>query len=181
MELGMRNTLSLFGDAGYTGFGVGGHFRIKLGNRLNTEWFADYIKTDIGGLGMRTDGHIGWSVMYYPFCNNTTKGHFTPYILAGHCFDYTQVKQYGLYYTSSPQERWSSAVHAGLGAHYWLSDRFNLSLAGQYMIHLGKDINTNVNTYNGKEEISIQKGEVGLEGHLLVSLSVNVLVGKLWK
>ena len=34
---------SAFSDDGYTGMGVGGQFRLKLGSRLNSDWFADYI------------------------------------------------------------------------------------------------------------------------------------------
>src|SRR6478735_6549663 len=64
-ELGMRNTLSLFGNTGTFGYGTGGHFRLMLAKNLNTEWFADYITTDLYNMGKRVDGHIGWSVMFY--------------------------------------------------------------------------------------------------------------------
>ena len=46
LELGMRNTLSLFENDGHTGIGVGGQFRLWVSKKLNTEWYADYIKTD---------------------------------------------------------------------------------------------------------------------------------------
>src|SRR6476620_6775233 len=90
-QLGVRNTVSAFSDDGATGFGYGGQFRIRVLSRVNTDWFADYITTDIAGLARREDLHIGWSVLTYPFNYQTTKGKVTPYILAGHCFDYTKV------------------------------------------------------------------------------------------
>src|SRR5687768_5434172 len=80
-ELGMRNTLSLFGNDGTFGFGTGGQFRLMLGKKLNTEWFADYIQTDLYNMGKRTDAHIGWSVMFY-MLNEPKK--FDPYLIAGH-------------------------------------------------------------------------------------------------
>ncbi|HEY1040891.1 MAG TPA: hypothetical protein VGF30_15860, partial [Bacteroidia bacterium] len=64
-SLGVRNTTSLFTDAGSPGTGFGGQFRIRMGKRVNTDWFADYLTTDLDGLGYRRDGHIGWSVLFY--------------------------------------------------------------------------------------------------------------------
>jgi hypothetical protein len=90
-QLGVRNTMSAFSDAGATGFGYGGQFRIRITRQINTDWFADYITTDISGIARRVDEHIGWSVLAYPFNSETKKGKITPYILAGHCFDYTKV------------------------------------------------------------------------------------------
>ena len=90
-SLGMRNTLSVFTDAQSVGMGSGGGFRIRLSKLINTEWFADYISTDIQGLGYRRDAHIGWSVLFYLSKNPLTAGKVTAYILAGHCFDYTEV------------------------------------------------------------------------------------------
>lgn len=46
-SLGMRSTLSLFGDHGKTGIGTGGQFRIRVHKNINTDWFTDYITTDI--------------------------------------------------------------------------------------------------------------------------------------
>ncbi|UPT65586.1 MAG: hypothetical protein M0D57_13700 [Sphingobacteriales bacterium JAD_PAG50586_3] len=52
LTLGVRNTISMFngGNIGYTGLGVGGHFRIPITPRINTEWYGDYISSDLGGL-----------------------------------------------------------------------------------------------------------------------------------
>jgi hypothetical protein len=184
LMLGMRTTMSAFSDDGATGRGVGGQFRIKFGSRLNSDWYLDYITTDIAGLAKRTDYHIGWSVLYYPLNNQIQKGKLTPYILAGHCFDWTDVKKNGGIYTplNVPQKRFASAVQSGLGAHYNLSDNFDVSLTAQYMIHLGPEVSTHVfdNEITGQKDIIIKKEDVGLEGHLLINLSLNVYIVDLW-
>ena len=88
-SLGIRSTTSFFDNtnSGLPGIGTGGDFRIRLSDRVNTDWFADYIMSTTNYL-KRNDFHIGWSVMFYPF-NYANKG-FKPYVLAGHCFDYSQ-------------------------------------------------------------------------------------------
>lgn len=179
LQLGMRTVVSAFSDNKYTGMGIGGQFRLKLGDRLNTEWFADYITSDIEQLAHRTDYHIGWAVQYYPFNNIIVKGKFTPFIEAGHCFDYTEVTQNT--YQGLSMNRWSSAIHSGLGTCYNISDNFDVSLSAKYMLHLGKDIHTEV--IKGPAdipEVQITKTSATLEGHLLITLSLNVYIGKLW-
>jgi hypothetical protein len=185
LMLGVRNTMSAFSDDGANGLGVGGQFRLKLGSRINTDWFADYITTDIQGLAKRTDYHIGWSVLYYPFNNNIRKGKLTPYVLAGHCFDWTQVEKNNFRTSNTAlneAHRFSSAVQAGLGTHYNLADNFDVTLQAQYMLHLGNDINTTVFTdeVTQRKDVLITKGDLGLEGHLLITLSLNVYVADLW-
>lgn len=184
LMLGMRTVVSVFSDDNAAGRGTGGQFRLKFGSRMNSDWYLDYITTDITGLAKRTDYHIGWSVLYYPFNNEIKKGKFTPYILAGHCFDWTDVKKNGGLYTAlnTPQKRFASAVQSGLGAHYNLADNFDVSLTAQYMIHLGSEIETYVfdNEISGQKDIIIKKESAGLEGHLLINLSLNVYVADLW-
>jgi opacity protein-like surface antigen len=178
-QLGVRNTISAFSDDGATGFGYGGQYRIRVLSRLNTEWYADYITTDISGLARREDLHIGWSVMAYPLNFETTKGKLVPYILAGHCFDYTKVS---LNNSSISKDKFSSAVQAGLGAHYNVTDRMDLTLTAQYMMHLGYDVHADVHLgYDGKQEVELHKERVrGVEGHLLVNLSMNVRLFDMW-
>jgi opacity protein-like surface antigen len=177
-QLGVRNTLSAFSDDGETGFGYGGQFRIRVLSRVNTDWFADYITTDIGGIARRNDLHIGWSVLTYPLNYETTQGKLTPYILAGHCFDYTKVSKNnsGFY-----KDKWSSAVQAGLGAHYNITDRMDISLTAQYMMHLGYDIHAEVYELDGKKDVFIEKEKNrGVEGHLLINMSLNVKLFDMW-
>jgi hypothetical protein len=185
LMIGMRSVTSAFSDDGASGMGVGGQFRLKFGSRLNSDWFLDYITTDIQGLAKRTDYHIGWSVLYYPFNSNIKKGKLTPYILAGHCFDWTQVTKNNFSNSNTllgEAKRFSSAVQSGLGAHYNLADNFDISLTAQYMIHLGNDINTTVfdNEITGQKDVLIKEGDLGLEGHLLINLSLNFYIADLW-
>ncbi|HRN40588.1 MAG TPA: hypothetical protein PK649_00770, partial [Vicingus sp.] len=143
LELGTRSTFSTFSGSGGLGTGFGGQFRLSFGKYINTEWFADYFTEDLNGLAKRNDAHIGWSVMFYPLKREQQL--FTPYILAGHCFDYTKIsllKPSVEKPTALFSERWSSATQIGLGTHINLSPNFNLSVSSQYMIHLGNDIHT---------------------------------------
>jgi opacity protein-like surface antigen len=177
-ELGVRNTVSAFSDDGVTGFGYGGQFRIRVLQRVNTDWFADYITTDISGIAKRQDMHIGWSVLAYPFNSEMSKGKLTPYILAGHCFDYTKVTKNsnGFY-----KDKWSSAVQAGLGAHYNITDRMDVSLTAQYMMHLGYDVHADVFEFEGKKDVLIEKEKIrGVEGHMLINLSLNFRLFDMW-
>lgn len=177
-QLGVRNTVSAFSDDGASGFGYGGQFRIRVLSRVNTDWFADYITTDISEIARREDLHIGWSVLTYPLNYEATKGKITPYILAGHCFDYTKVSRNN---SDFFKEKWSSAVQAGLGAHYNVTDRMDISLTAQYMMHLGYDIHTEVFEFEGRKEVLIEKERNrGIEGHLLVNLSLNVRLFDMW-
>jgi opacity protein-like surface antigen len=178
-QLGVRTAVSAFSDAGYSGFGYGGQFRIRCSDRINTDWYGDYLTTDIGGLAKREDLHIGWSVLAYPMNCNTSQGKFTPYILAGHCFDYTKVSKNkdGLV-----RDRFSSAVQMGVGTHYNITDRMDVSLTAQYMMHIGKTVRTEVFTNpEGERDVYIDKVATrSVEGHLLINLSVNVLLFDMW-
>ena len=179
-SLGIRNTVSMFSSDGKaSGFGYGGQFRIRVLSRVNTDWYADYITTDIGGLARRSDGHIGWSVLAYPFNYQMVKGKITPYILAGHCFDYSKVTRNSDGFFA---DKWSSAVQAGLGAHYNVTDRMDISLTAQYMMHIGYQVHANI-TENpeGIKEVDIEKVKTsGVEGHLLVNVSFNVRLFDMW-
>ena len=179
-QLGVRTIFSTFSDDGYNGFGIGGQFRIKFGSRLNSEWFADYITTDIGGLAKRTDYHIGWAVQYYPLNNVIEKGKFTPYIQAGHCFDYTEVAK--TVPGGTKVKRGSMAVSSGLGCHYNIADNFDITLSALYMLHLGKEVNATI--FKGptdEPDVMITIDDANLEGHLLMTLSLNVYLADLWE
>ncbi len=175
-QLGIRATTSLFShDNGAPGYGVGGHFRILVHERINTEWFADVLFTDIGGLANRNDYHIGWSVIFYVLKPKNFTRKFLPYVVAGHCFDYTNI-----HITSRNEDkgRFSSAVQMGAGLHYNITPKFDISFTTQYMLHLGGELHTHID--NGEIEIEEHPG-VSWEGHLLLSLSVNYKIAQLWK
>jgi opacity protein-like surface antigen len=173
-SLGQRTTLSTFNHGGKESpaTGIGGQFRVRLSDRVNTEWFADYLPAT-NELTRREDYHIGWSVMFYPFAFGSER--FVPYVLAGHCFDYTKYTE--LADRSNGIDRWSSAIQAGIGTHINLTERLDLSLSSQYMAHLGTDVHAH--SFGNVVTFESHKGGT-LEGHLLFTLSVNFKVADLW-
>lgn len=184
LTLGVRNSLSTFSDAGASGLGFGGHFRLRAGKKVNTEWFADFTNNDIQGLAKRSDMHIGWSVMFYPLNKALLNEKLMPYIMAGHCFDYTRLKENDkplLGITGSTIERWSSAVQGGLGLHYLVNDRIDVTFSTQYMSHLGNDIHAEIHEHRIGKEIHFEHKHGGsLEGHLFFILSLNFNLVDLW-
>lgn len=182
--IGLRSTHSMFGAEGYVGYGVGGQFRIRPARRINTEWFSDLIKTNLSNVGVRTDAHIGWSVLFYLQKEPSfSPSRFVPFIIAGHCFDYTRIESSDVYEYRGEVfgERWSSAVQMGAGSHIKLTERCDFSLNAQYMLHLGNDIHGEIESHNGLEELHIHTDEgAGLEGHLLVTFSINYKIADLW-
>jgi hypothetical protein len=173
-SLGVRNTLNTFSHDG-TGLGVGGQFRIQLSNQVNTDWFADYITIQESEFIKSEYAHIGWSVLFYPI-KQEIPSLFQPYILAGHCFDYN--KKSSIQNPSIYKDRWGSAVQAGLGTHINLTERFDVSLMAQYMIHLTSEIEAHVGNNNVHFH---EHNHAALEGHLLFTVSLNYKLFKLWK
>lgn len=190
-SLGMRSTLSMFNHEESTkGSGVGGHFRLRILDRLNTEWFADYLTSGYADAASRRDYHIGWSVMYYLVDPKGFERKLTPYLISGHCFDYSELRMKPYpslpVVSEEPLSRWTSAIQAGLGTHYNITPRFDLSLAAQYMMHFGKDLHLEVREAPAlpgeapsKYYAVEQEDHGGIEGHLLISLSMNFKLGRL--
>jgi hypothetical protein len=56
-SVGVRTTLSTFdhGEFGNSGMGLGGQFRLQFADRVNSDWFFDYITGDIEDFAHRTD------------------------------------------------------------------------------------------------------------------------------
>lgn len=175
-SLAARSTVSFFTES-KPGTGAGGMFRLQLDNRVNTEWFLDYITTDIGGLAHRRDYHIGWSVMLYPWISKNVEKFepVLPYLLAGHCFDWTTVVE-----NANPLnmgKRFSSAIQAGAGVHFHLTQRLDITMGLQYMIHLGRDIHADIEN----NEVIIEKSPKGrVEGHFLGTIQVGYRIVDIW-
>lgn len=187
-SLGVRSTVSLFSDSGESvGTGAGGQFRIRLYDFMNTEWFADYLTSSVGTLGTRTDYHIGWSVMFYSPKQKKYKPYRPkPYLLAGHCFDYTHIQGNNPFYQQNGEvpSRWSSAVQAGLGFHVPFSERVDLSFNTQYMIHFGKELSVETRYAGAYREPYLyvnQEENTELDGHLLITFSLNIRCADLWR
>lgn len=177
VSLGVRSSFSFFssGTQGVPGTGAGGQIRVRISDRVNTDWFYDYFTGSAGRLAHRQDQHIGWSVMFYPLKPVPERRLLQPYVVAGHCFDHTF--QQAIDDASNYAERWSSAVQAGLGTHINVTDRADFSLVCQYMIHLGTDVHAE--EHDGAVEFHEEPG-ADLEGHLLLHLSFNYKIADLW-
>jgi hypothetical protein len=91
-----------------------------------------------------------------------------PYFIAGHCFDKTQVFEIGN--KSNQASRLSMATQAGLGTHINISPKFDCSLSGQYMLHFGKEIETDL---SGDHPIIYKADHTHMDGHLLFTISFN--------
>lgn len=175
ISLGTRNTVSMFNDDQATGKGIGGQSRIQFGNRVNTEWYFDYITSKNESYTFRNDYHIGWSVMLYPKNNNQFDRLLQPYLIAGHCFDYSKVSEQNN--KTNAVDRLSMATQAGLGTHINITPKLDCSLSGQYMLHFGKDIHTSVEG----DKVLIEKHDFShADGHLLFTISFNYKFFKLW-
>jgi len=175
-SLGARSTIGFFNSHGANSVGAGGQFRIQLSNRINTEWYADYITSDLDNKVGRTDYHIGWSVFfYYLQKEDRLTPLFQPFVEAGHCFDYTEVR---ILQSRESLSRWSSAVQMGTGTHINLTPRLDVSIKMQYMLHLGGDIHAH--EHHGVYEVEEHTG-FEREGHLLTTMSINYKLGNLWK
>ncbi len=175
-SIGTRNTISMFNDDAAIGKGIGGQARFQFMDKLNSEWYADYIPSETK-ISHRNDYHIGWSLMYY-FGKNVHFDHvLQPYLIAGHCFDYSVVSQIGNHKNSA--DRFSSATQAGLGTHINITKRFDCSLGAQYMLHFGKEIETDAGT--GEGPVEIHRSEyVKPDGHLLFTISFNYKFVNFW-
>lgn len=181
VSVGLRTTTSLFGHDNIPGLGVGGQMRWQLWDYINTEWFADWITIDLKGAGTRNNAHIGWSVMFYPY----PKGRVVPYFVAGHCFDFAKVTPLSTPYldrSADVETRWSSAIQAGLGSHFYLNERFNVSLQAQYMLHLGEHLDYELQSTGSGYYLDTDShlDGPGLEGHVLLTASLNVRIADLW-
>lgn len=173
---GVRSTISTFngGDFGNNGFGIGGQYRIQIADRINSEWFFDYITANVGDFASRKDYHIGVSIMSY--FTKKPNPLIKPYIVAGYCFDYTELMANND--PSNRMDKLSAAVQAGAGFHLNLSERLDLSFVSQYMIHLGEDIHAHL---HDDRTVGFEKEEgSGLEGHLLFHIGINYKIADLW-
>lgn len=167
-SFGMRNTSSVFSNDGW-GIGVGSQFRIQLSDRVNTDFMADYISINVKDIVRSEYIHVGWSVLFYPVKNLLYPKFFQPYILAGHCFDYN--KKSSILNPKQSKDRWGSAVQVGVGNHFNITNRFDISLMAQSMIHLTSKIV--FEKQNNNEIVFLKQPRSTLEGHLLLTVSIN--------
>ena len=173
--LGIRSTFNYFLEDGMTGLGAGGQWKLGFTDRVNTEWFFDYITSHSDELGAaRDDYHIGWSVQFAFKKDGFGGTGLTPYVLGGQCFDLTRVETA----TDRTPLNFSAAVQAGLGASWFVHPRVEFTGQAQYMVHLGKDVHAETDDH-GHSHIHESNGFSFL-GHGLLTFSCNVYFLKFW-
>jgi len=174
-SLGARSSIGIVNDGKWqkTAFGAGGQFRLRFSDRVNSDWFLDYLTADLEDYAWRTDVHIGWSVMYYLLRNPAPV--FQPYILAGHCFEYlkfTDNKDW-----NNHSVRYSASIQAGAGVSFNITKRFDISVVAQYMLHIGTKL-----TAAKVNDIAVftKSSGVGTQDHILLHISLNYKIADLW-
>ncbi len=175
-SIGTRSSFSAFGTDFPATLGIGGNIRVQLSERINTDWFADYFSNSIYNFE-RKDYHIGWSVMYYLRKNNSQKK-WQPYLLAGHCFDMSQIN----YLTNSTSSlvRKNSAIQGGIGASFALTNRLDVATNIQFMSHLGKDFHLHFDECGNLPPTIKLENHASFEGHLLISVGINFKLFDAW-
>ena len=79
------------------------------------------------------------------------------------------------------RDEFASAVQLGLGAHYNITDRTDISFTAQYMMHMGKNIHANIADHDGEKHVHLEKTQIrGVEGHMLINVSLNVRLFDMW-
>ena len=172
-SLGVRNSIGFVyeNDWNRLAFGSGGHFRLRFSEKVNSQWFIDYLQGDLFDFGKRTDVHIGWSVMYYPFRNQRT---VQPYVLAGHCFELLRMEENANFKNNAIRR--SASVQAGTGIHFHIAPNADISIETQYMMHFG----TNIDIITQPNILFHKPGGLSLQDHFLVSVSLNFYLFDLW-
>ncbi len=174
-SLGVRSSIGLVNDGKWqkTAFGTGGQFRIRFSDKVNTDWFIDYLTADLDNYAWRADCHIGWSVIYY--LSKKPNPFLQPYILAGHCFEYLKFTD-----NDNPSiyaERFSASIQGGAGIQLNITERLDLSLVAQYMMHIG----TKITASNAENITTFTKSSgLGIQDHILIHLSLNFKITDLW-
>ena len=182
LSMGVRSCISIFttNKKTFVGTGAGGQFALRIAKHFNSHWFADGIVSNISNLAQRIDFHSGFSMMPEVFSPRIGATHIALFPLAGICIDYTRFTiTTGENIPGGPTsvDRFSFAVQAGCGATIPVSKRLDISLEAHYMVHIGNDVDINI---NGDQVHLIKKNGVNLEGHFLLALSIDYKLFRLW-
>lgn len=153
--------------------GVGVQGRLMLLQRLNTEWYAEWMRGGFSDAAFRTDVHLGLNALLY-FQRRLQR--VAPYLVAGIAADALTLHNRVQYRHRTTS--WTTALQGGMGFHINLTWRSDLSLSTAYQQHLRH--NALLKTDEGLLAQVPQTGRTG-DGHLLVVLSMNFKITDLWK
>lgn len=159
-----------------SGLGKGTAFRIQISKRLNSEWYGDFIKTEYKGVAYRWDRHLTNSLMFYFRDLDSVKHKFHPFISASvFCLDFTHVEIVG----GQSLQRFSLSQQFGVGTHYFITERADISVYAQYYNHLGNDIHIE-ELPDGTLHLEEHRGRISLEGHMFLVCSFGYRFADLW-
>lgn len=179
-SLSRRASVSMWGLNEWkpSGLGSGTSMRLQISKRFTTESYGDFIKTQYKGDIYRIDRHLTTSLMYYFRKLDTLKYKFHPFVSASvFCLDFTKLEEVGP--NGKSLERFSLSQQIGLGTHFFLSERCDLSIYAQYYNHLGNDIHIHEHD-DGTYDLIAVRDRISLEGHMFFVFSVGYRVGDLW-
>lgn len=152
--------------------GLGLNSRIQLGKHYNTEFFGEYLNGRYGDSSVRNNAHIGASFMLY---TQNKLRRVQPFFFAGPAADYEKIHQ--TTNAANTASRWNFAAHGGLGMHINVSWRSDVTISTAYMLRFGPKIES-ISTND--QQLFVAGGN-GVDGQLLVTVSMNFKMLDLWK
>jgi hypothetical protein len=178
--VGLRTGLTGLSDPPSVGYGYGAQLRYRVSRRFNTEFYTDYFKTDILGMGTRYEERIGaslfyyWKTKYHPFAAN----HYTPFLIAGLGADHDLVNS--AYSYSLAYDVMVFSFHGGCGVHYNLTERLDVALEGLYILPIGPYVKTTVIKSDGAEYLFASRStSFGSGGGISAILSMTFCFGNM--
>ncbi len=173
-SLGMRLPFGFASSPGVLNVaqGLGIESRIQLGKHYNSEYYGDYLLSKFGDSAVRSTGHIGASFLLYP---QDKLRRVQPFVFVGPDANFEKIRQQTN--AANAASRWNFAAHAGLGMHLNVSWRSDITLSSAYMLHFGKKID--IQSLED-ESVFLTQGN-GIDGHLLLTISMNFKIVGLWK
>jgi hypothetical protein len=172
--LGIRSGVSISTNDGWNVYpGLGAQARIMAARHFNTEWYFEFYHGGFTDQAVRTDGHIGTLIMWYP---QRRPQSVAPFLCLGPNADYIRLRD--RLNKENFTSRWSIAAQAGIGMHITLTRRSDLTLSTQYMMHFGQPMEL---TVGESTTVSVPESGSGPDGHFLFNLSMNYKMADLWK
>ena len=182
LSMGARNSFGIFTTNGkyFVGTGAGGQFALQIAKNFNSQWFSDWIVSNIDNKAQRSDFHSGFSMMPEVISLRTGKTQIAIFPIGGFCIDYTKFSiTTGNNYTFGPAtvERYSFAAQVGAGLTIPISNKFDFTFDVHYMTHIGTDVDIKMDDIG---VILVKDTGTNLEGHLFFAISMDYKLFRIW-
>jgi len=181
ITFGLRGGACTVFDPNSIGFGYGAQVRIRPAKHWDIELYGDYFTTNISNLvninyGKHYDTRIGGNILYY-WINHPYRNHkYTPFVLLGISNEYNEIlsKQINTY----KFQGWAPWVDAGIGEHYNITPRIDLTLEGIYVIPLGVHPASSLEIIRTTEFLNVENQRAFSKGGVFAIISLNYTFGK---